>query len=109
MKKAHDGASLVVQWLRLLAPNAGGQVRSLVKLLDSIGRNQDLAQPNKQIYKERAQYQSPRFPPSGPGVGSAFLLKATASNGNQILQFLLQLQLSLASRNHYSFPLFLQA
>ena len=33
------GTSLVVQWLRLQAPNSGAQVRSLVRELDPICYN----------------------------------------------------------------------
>ena len=35
------GTSLVVQWLRLRAPNAGAQVRFLVRELDPVCRNRE--------------------------------------------------------------------
>ena len=35
----HQGTSLVLQWVRLHAPNAGAPVRSLVGELDSTCRN----------------------------------------------------------------------
>ena len=38
-KKEHIGTSLVAQWLRLQAPNAGIRVRSLVQELDSACSN----------------------------------------------------------------------
>ena len=36
-----EGTSLVVQWLRLCAPNAGGLDQSLVRELDPAGHNED--------------------------------------------------------------------
>ena len=38
-KKEHIGTSLVAQWLRLQAPNAGISVQSLVQELDSACSN----------------------------------------------------------------------
>jgi len=40
-------AFLLVQWRRLLAPNGGGQVPSLVRDLDPTRWDLDPAQPNK--------------------------------------------------------------
>ena len=42
IRKELNGTSLVVQWLRLHAPNA--RVQSLVRELDPVRRNQDLTQ-----------------------------------------------------------------
>ena len=39
LKVINGGTSLVVHWLRLQAPHAGDQVRSLVRELDSTSRN----------------------------------------------------------------------
>ena len=39
VKRSCSGTSLVVQWLRLHVPNAGAQVRSLVRELDHTCRN----------------------------------------------------------------------
>lgn len=41
------GTALLVQWLRLHAPRAGGQVRSLARelLIDLTGHNSDWVQP----------------------------------------------------------------
>ena len=55
MIKAHSGTSLVVQWLRLCTPNAGGlssipgqgSRSHLLQLKDPACCNWDLAQPNK--------------------------------------------------------------
>lgn len=58
--------------------------------------------------EERARHYSPGSLPVRLCVGSALLLKAAAPDGKPVLQLLLQLQLSLGSRNH-SFPLSLQA
>ena len=49
--------SLVVQWLRLCATDAGVWVPSLVRELDPTCRNQDLAQPNK-YFKNRKTHES---------------------------------------------------
>ena len=51
LKKKKDtlGISLLVQWLRLHSPNAGAQVRFLLRELDPTCYNSDLAQPKKQI------------------------------------------------------------
>ena len=40
-KNQMEGTSLVVQWLRLCAPNAGGLDQSLVRELDPAGHNED--------------------------------------------------------------------
>ena len=58
--------------------------------------------------EEIARYYSSGSLPVRLWVDSALLLKAAAPDGKPILQLLLQLQLSLGSRNH-SFPLSLQA
>ena len=41
------GTSLVVQWLRLVIPMKGGLVRSLVRELDPMSRNQDAMESNR--------------------------------------------------------------
>ena len=43
------GTSLVVQWLRLQAPNSGAQVRSLVRELDPICYNLRSCMPQRRL------------------------------------------------------------
>ena len=66
-QKDREGASLVVQWLRLYTPSAGAQVQWLVRELDPHAatkslhattkdpacHNQDLLQPNNWIKKKQ--------------------------------------------------------
>ena len=48
--KNYKGASLVVQWLRLCAPNAGGWVWSLVRELDPTCHNKEFTCLNYRSY-----------------------------------------------------------
>ena len=50
-QKSETGTSLVVQWLRLCAPNAGGLGSVPVRELDPVCATKDLVQ-SKQINKE---------------------------------------------------------
>ena len=52
-KQWKPGTSLVVQWLRFLAPNARGPGSILVSEPDPAHHNQDPGQPNKHIIKKK--------------------------------------------------------